>query len=826
MSTSIKHNALIALCAGFLAVSSHASTLSSKEQAYINGKKEIVFAMRPAYAPFCFSSNEQVTGMDVELVRWMATEMGFKARFVTAQIEDALNMLRFGEVDAMLSLSYSHESDAEFDFTMPTKNAPVVLYVRADRNDITGFKDLDMANVAILGTSRILDELLRRNIQCGIKFIPTPEEGVELIENGSVDALIGNELVVQHYLYSSGKGNLKPVDDPLFYARISMAAADGNSLLIGILNKGISTAQESGILSKIHAKWLGSEYSKDSLQVRTLVTIALAVSAAAGSILLLSLIWNRRLQRSVEKHTRLYAESEKRLREIFENSPDAIFVIDRSGHIITANTQASVLVKVKKQDLLSKTIYDLAPERFHNEVQSNLDLWFSGELEQCEGFSKASDGTELPIEMTGSLHDIDERKTLQLHIRDISMRKEAEEQMLTAKWMAEEAKELSDNAREMAEKASQAKSEFLANMSHEIRTPLNGIVGMVQLLADTPLNSEQQNCIDTIMQSSTGLLKIISHVLDISKIEAGQMDIRESVIDLRAMCDNLYYLFEPAANQNGIRLSCECQENVPSYVLGDEGLLEQVLVNLLGNAVKFTHKGSVSLNIECHSKNAKGAELYFQVIDTGIGIEKEKQATIFDKFTQADSSNKRLYGGTGLGLAICKQLIELMGGTIGLISSRGKGSTFYFNLILPQANHPAAIKTPEADKAKTISNPNVRVLLVEDNKVNQQVAIAILKKAGCTVDAVDNGQDAIQQIRKATYHVVLMDCQMPIMDGFEATARIRAMDEPLRNLPIIAITAHALKEDQEKCIESGMNDYVSKPVSRQILIDMINKYTT
>ncbi len=809
-----------------LALSTWALPLSSREEEFLAGKKEIVFAVQPSFVPFSFVNKEQVIGMDVELVRWIAAELGFKARFEAMPLEDAMNRLRSDEVDALLSLSYSEARDAEFDFTTPTKNAPVALFVRTDRNDISDFDDLSQGNVAILGTSRILDELVSRKIQCGIKFVATPQNGVALVENGSVDAIIGNELVIQHYLYSSGKGNLKPEGDPLFSARICMAVNHGNNILRDILNKGVANAQESGTLSKIQAKWLGSEYARKPLPIRTIIIATVTVSGIVGTILLFSFLWNRKLHRSVEKQTQLYAESENRLRDIFENSPDAVFVLDRAGHITTANTEACNLVKMAKQELLSKTIYDLAPEQYHDEVKSNLDLWFSRKMEACEGFSQASDGTVTPIEMTGNLHKISGREMLQLHARDISLRKEAEEQMVTAKWMAEEAKELAENARQMAEKSSQAKSEFLANMSHEIRTPLNGILGMVQLLSDTELTAEQKNCVDTIMQSSSGLIKIISHVLDISKIEAGQMDVHTSVIDLRVMCENLQHTFQPTASQNGIRFTCECQDSVPLYVIGDEGLIEQVLVNLVGNAIKFTHKGAVSLNIECHAKGANGAELYFQVIDTGIGIDKEKQASIFEKFIQVDGSKKRMYGGTGLGLAICKQLIELMGGTIGLISSKGQGSTFFFNLTLPQANHAAAIKPAESDRIKTITKPNVTVLLVEDNKVNQKVAIAILQKAGCAVDTVDNGQDAIQQIRKKRYDVVLMDCQMPVMDGFEATTRIREMREPHCNLPIIAITAHALKEDKDKCIEIGMNDYISKPVSRQDLIDMINKYTS
>jgi CheY-like chemotaxis protein len=262
---------------------------------------------------------------------------------------------------------------------------------------------------------------------------------------------------------------------------------------------------------------------------------------------------------------------------------------------------------------------------------------------------------------------------------------------------------------------------------------------------------------------------------------------------------------------------------VPLYVEGDEGLIEQILANLIGNALKFTHKGSITLNIECLKKGPDGAELHFQVIDTGIGISKEKQVTIFEKFTQADGSAKRMYGGTGLGLAICKQLVELLEGTIGLISSKGRGSTFFFSLTLPQANHPAKQEMPTPNTTPAVRE-GVKVLLVEDNKVNQKVAIAILRKAGCQVEAVENGQDAIQRVAKIVYDIVLMDCQMPVMDGFEATARIREMGGAKSKTPIIAITAHAMKDDRQKCLDGGMDDYISKPVSRNELVALINKY--
>ena len=820
------HSTKLALCFGISCVASliTAAPLTESEQAYLDAREEIVFAARDRHAPFAFLDQRQVRGMDVELAQWMAAETGFKVRFEAASLKQGMDLLRSGEADVMMSLFYSDQQDAEFDFSNPTETAPIGLYVRADREGITDYEDLEGLRVAVTGASRTLDELQRKNIQCQVRFVTTAEECVRLVEEGAVDAMIGNELVVQHYLDSAGMGDLKPIGDPLYNAKMCMAVKKGNLALLGMLNKGIAHAQEEGTLYKIQAKWLGAEYAKPALPLHTMVPMALGAAALLALIILLALLWKRKLRDAVEARTRLYADSEERLRLLFENSPDAILVFDQEGHIVAANSQAGRLVKMDRQELLSKTIYDLAPEDSRDEVSANIAKWFAGNLKQCEGLSLASDGSCRPIEMTGSLQKISGKQSLQLNIRDISPRKEAEEQMLAARKLAEEAREMAERAKELAETSNQAKSEFLANMSHEIRTPLNGIVGMVQLLADTEMNSEQQNCTDTILQSSTGLLKIINHVLDISIIEAGQMNVRESVIDLRAMCETLYAMFRPIAEQKGIDLRCTCMDNVPRCVTGDDGLVEQVLVNLLGNAMKFTHHGSVNLNIECNSKSGMDAQLYFQVIDTGIGIEKEKQATIFEKFTQADGSHKRMYGGTGLGLSICKQLIELMGGNIGLFSSKGKGSTFYFNLTLPQTDLTPAPE-PVSGRATTIARSDVKVLLVEDNKVNQKVAMAILQKAGCAVDAAENGQDAIQQIQREHYDVVLMDCQMPVMDGFEATARIRAMQEPLCRIPIIAITAHAMKDDHRKCLDGGMDDYLSKPFGRQELIDLINKYT-
>ena len=389
--------------------------------------------------------------------------------------------------------------------------------------------------------------------------------------------------------------------------------------------------------------------------------------------------------------------------------------------------------------------------------------------------------------------------------------------------IAEDAKRMIYSTLKSAETTNPS-GKFLTTTSHEIRTALNGIVGMSQLISDTQLTQEQRTCIDAILQSTTGLLKTINHVLDVSKIESGQMDICETATDLYSICDRLYRMFRPLAEQKGLDFKCECQGTVPLSVMCDEGLVERVLNNLVGNALKHTHQGSVFLNIDCQKKGKEGAEVLFQVIDTGDGIDHEKQASIKENPKSANAGILSQLHQTGnMDLAVCRQLIELMGGELELASAKGKGSIFRVNMTFQQANHPASFNLLKNELAKTIT-PNTRVLLAEDNKVNQKVVVSILQKAGCEVDAVDNGKDAIRELCENSYDMVLMDCQMPVMDGYEAATRIRAMDEPTCKIPIIALTAHAMKGDRQKCFDSGMDDYLPKPIGRQELIDTINKY--
>ncbi len=518
--------------------------------------------------------------------------------------------------------------------------------------------------------------------------------------------------------------------------------------------------------------------------------------------------------------------SEARLRTITDSVSNAIIQIDPLGRVTFWNTAAVKIFGYQAHEITGKNINGHLISLRHTERFRECVEMLRGSKDgsamntPLEILGLRKDGAEFPLEISlASVILGDEWNAIGI-FRDITDRKRREAEL--------EAAAALEDARKEAEAASLAKSEFLANMSHEIRTPMNGIIGMTDLALDTKLNKEQHEYLGAVKSSAESLMRIINDILDFSKIEAHKLDIEHIDFYLRDTIADTMHTLAIRADSKDIELAYQIPPDIPDLLIGDPGSLRQILVNLVGNAIKFTSVGEVVLTLRSMSETDDELSLHLTVTDTGIGIPPEKQNGIFDSFTQADASTTRHFGGTGLGLAISARLVDMMGGDIWVESKPGKGSAFHFTLRLGIQRNPEAIKNVR-EPAVLEGTP---VLVVDDNATNRRILEEILTNWRMVPTSVDGGKHAIEEIRRANeageaYKLLLLDCQMPEMDGFEATRQIRnPAAAKVRNnkIPIIGMTANAMKGDKEKCLDAGMDDYISKPVDPKALDEMLDKW--
>ena len=503
---------------------------------------------------------------------------------------------------------------------------------------------------------------------------------------------------------------------------------------------------------------------------------------------------------------------------LFDQLDEPILVFDAQGELADCNNAARRLFSPKSAAPLPR-LSASAFERFpilSNARSSTIDNVVTDTFDEKSYWRIKS----LPLEQRGN------KVGNLVRLSDISVMKQGEELLLKAHYTAET--------------ASRAKSVFLANMSHEIRTPMNAIIGFTELVLDTPLDREQRRSLETVKQSAEALLALLNDIMDFSKIEANKMEIEEIDFDLHELVDASVETLSLQAEQKGLNMDYAIDPDVPALLRGDPVRLQQVLLNLVGNAIKFTESGSVNISVRIaptanaetngigDQHRSETVSLLFSVQDTGIGIPGEKLNSIFSSFAQADSSITRKYGGTGLGLSISSQLVKIMGGELSVVSVERKGSTFSFSVPFKPGRHADALATATAAPQSFSLLPVKRVLLVEDIATNRALFVRLLRRKGHDVATATNGREALRILERESFDIILMDIQMPEMDGYEAARTIRDPHSSVldHTAPIIALTAHSLAEDRTRCIAAGMNGYLSKPLKPHELLAAIEQYTT
>jgi two-component system sensor histidine kinase EvgS len=765
------------------------------------GQRRIIVGGDHRYPPFEYLDEKgNPAGFNVELTRMLAREMGLDVEIRLGPWADVLRDLERGEIDAVQGIFYSVERDYKFDFTQPHSVNNYVAVVRRGEGVVpVSLSDLKGKNIVVQNGDVIHDYLLQRGLEARIFAVETQEDMLRELAEGKHDCALAPRIIALHIIKERGWTNLQLSQHSFFSLDYGYAVPQGHAALLAQFSEGLRVLKDSGEYRRLHEKWMGVYEHQPPSFVAILRNLAM-VLVPLVLLLLGFFLWSWMLRLQVKRRTRELQESEERFKVLHNASFGGIAIHDE-GLILDCNQGLSEITGYSTDELIGMNGLLLISEKSRDMVMSNI---LSGYESPYEAIGVRKNGEEYPVRLEARNIPYKESNVRVTEFRDITEQKRDEEALLQAKTQAET--------------ANQAKSEFLANMSHEIRTPINGVMGMLQLLETTPLDAEQASYIHMATEAANRLTRLLSDILDLSRVEAGKMEIRNAPFKIQDITDSVSGLFAVTARNKNVALECRLVPGMPEVLVGDEMRVRQVLFNLVGNALKFTERGRVALDIFVLSAKEEGdCRVHFSVTDTGIGITEDRLSDIFEPFRQVENSYTRNYQGAGLGLSIVQRLVDLMGGTISIESNPGKGTSVH--VVLPFKIHEDS-SSSAAETSFTGTGDRLYVLLVEDDPSNRVPTQKLLEKVGHKVIVAENGQQALEMLAANDIDCILMDVQMPVMDGIEATRIIRESADlgPKKDVPIIALTAYAMDGDKEKFLAAGMNGYEAKPVRIESLL--------
>ncbi|MCP4022221.1 MAG: transporter substrate-binding domain-containing protein, partial [Desulfobacteraceae bacterium] len=829
-------------------------SLSAEQTQWIKENPTIHVGVDLDFAPIEYLDNAQkYIGVTADFLALVEKRTGLVFKIDKKHSwDESIDRIKEGKIHMLGAAVPSEQRRRFMDFTEPYAWLSGVIIVGKKVTEPMNLEKIKGMKVTVVDNYIWKDYLETNHPKVSIDPVPDIETALKKVSFGMADAMVGYLATASHHIERLGISNLKISGETVSVLGIAFAVNKEAPQLKQILNQVLAQTPEP-YKKSILRKWISLEF-RPPIDLEHFLKILFPGIAIGLLMLIAIIIWNRSLQKKVISRTqtlnrelaqrtimeKALRESEEKYRSIFGNIQDVYYEITKSGDILEISPSVEKVVGYKREVVLEKSLSHMFdnPGDLNQMLQKVLSeerltdheiLLVRPDKEKLHCSMNAMlirDLKHNPIKVIGSIRNITGRVSAQKALKTAyhELEKRVEERTAELRSINSEL----NNAMETADAATQAKSNFLANMSHEIRTPLNGVIAASELVMNESPQKRIARYVNIIHTSGRALLGVIDDILDFSKIEAGKLDMEIRPFQLERIIQRIVVMFKQKMADKKIEFEVKMNPQTPAYLMGDSFRIQQILTNLLSNAVKFTaNGGKITLGVYGEPGNSKEnpAQLTFMVADTGIGIALEHQDLLFTPFSQVDASTTRKYGGSGLGLSICGKLVEMMEGIITVESSPNKGSSFLFTLPLGLWENPE----PEQDisiswlgrSSHDISFYRTclaekKVLVAEDTPTNQEIILVVLELVGIKPTLVDTGKKAVAIVQKEQFDAVLMDIQMPEMDGLEATRAIRQLDSQ-KSLPIIAMTAHTLKEDEAECMAAGMNGYISKPVGQEKL---------